>query len=97
MNIFNAFGMRDLQRVLLILDMAEGEGVTEMQALKGKIVAHVEGEYVKVRGTRIKGRVLRRRYATPCPECGAQLSPVRNADGLIIVGCKRCRYSSIVG
>lgn len=32
-----------------------------------------------------------------CPSCGrAPLSPVLNADGLRIVGCRLCRYSQVI-
>ena len=32
-----------------------------------------------------------------CPECGGVLLPVANGEGLLIMGCKKCRYSRIEG
>lgn len=31
-----------------------------------------------------------------CPHCGTRLGLVANNDGLRILGCRRCRYSTII-
>lgn len=31
-----------------------------------------------------------------CKECGGQMMPVHNNDGLQIMGCRDCRYSEVV-
>jgi uncharacterized protein with PIN domain len=52
----------------------------------------------------VKGRMVARKEAARyrnkfgnCPDCGEMLFPVSNNEGLKIVGCKKCRYSKVVG
>ena len=103
MKIFKAFGMRDIQTMMLILNMSEGEGVTDLQILKGKMQDHVNKEYAAIKGTRFKSRVNKRKFIRPCPECDWNLSIVLTLqgrplieDGYGFLTCKKCRYGEML-
>jgi len=98
MKLFNTFELRDIQRTLQFLVMAEREGINDLQTLKQKLEDHVENyvDHALPKAPKIRAK------ATPknevCPSCAkGKLRPVINADGLKIMGCSKCRYSTIEG
>lgn len=44
----------------------------------------------------VKIKPKKKEMATICTKCGARMFPVKNEDGLKILGCPKCRYSKIV-
>ena len=104
MRIFRAFGRRDLQTLLLILDTAEAEGITDTRFLKTRIANFIDDDYRKRNQLHVKTRVARRKAPTKCPQCGKgvmrlaldEKGMVLEVDGMKIIGCRSCRYSEVI-
>lgn len=93
--LLDAYSQRDLQHLRGILATAQSAGMS----LDGLLSA------VDARLLPLTGAVVQEREAmplTPCPtiredgtRCPGRLLPVGNTSGLIIIGCKVCRYSQV--
>lgn len=99
----DAFPGRDLQHLLALLSLAEGAGIDALRVLREQIEQHIRDErWIARKGRTPEQKQARRspmRHLQPCPTpgCGGVLMPAANDEGLLILGCRACRYSQVEG
>lgn len=85
------FTTRDLFACMALLQTLQRFGVQSIEEALGQIKARLPVPPDRV-GEHSDGSASLR----ACPSCGhGILVPVANTEGLLIVGCKRCRYSEV--
>lgn len=91
MLILSAYAPRDLQTVMSVLRQALADGLT-----LAELARLVEARVPRPIPPSVRPRLASRVQAEVCPACGrGPLLPVRNPDGLTIMGCRLCRYSEV--
>ena len=90
-----AYKGKDIQNFLSLLVQFENEGITDTKIIQAEINKYVGASLIK---TPINiSKISQSKRYKKCPECGkGSLVPVRNADGLNIMGCSVCRYSYVI-
>jgi len=88
------YNPKQLQEFISLLDTARNAGVTEISTIRQAVADEVSRQIEEI-------KQLYDNPAPPpdfgtCPDCGTDLRPVANPDGLKIVGCRKCRYSKMV-
>lgn len=86
-----AFSGRDLQHMRTILQKMIDDEVSVADALMGINSA------LSIRMTTIvTGHDRSSLGKSVCPFCGSLLSPAAPIEGLVRMGCQKCRYSKII-
>ncbi len=96
---FEAFTGRDLQNAIALLTICEREGIDTISVLKKEIEDHLQLRIVvgKKHQKEVITKVHKERQGYKCPMCDEGiLLPIINAEKLLILGCKKCRYSEIM-
>ena len=101
--ILSSYSGRELQNFLSILNQCETKGIVDIRLVREQIYSHVHSNALNNRiGNVISKRKMRKQVETEeqfqvCPSCGnARLYPVKNEEGIHIVGCSKCRYSEVI-
>lgn len=86
-----AYSPRDLQTMAAVLRQADAAGLTLAELahlVAARVPRPIPPSSRPERAARVEPEV--------CPSCGrGPLTPVRNRDGLFIMGCRLCRYSEV--
>jgi hypothetical protein len=101
---FTVFTQRQLQDFQAFLQLCDNDRVTDIRIVRQRIGEEIHRRHMELRRERglMSGNnqrpVGKKVRPKRCPSCGkGVLLPVINRDGLNIVGCKKCRYSEVVG
>ncbi len=87
----SAYRLADLQTARALLTQAATAGLT-LDELRHQLSAHC----ASVIADRPAGQPTQpARPTRRCPHCDAPMVPVINPEGLQIMGCRQCRYSTI--
>lgn len=90
----DVYPIRDLQNFLALLNQCETKDVTEIRFVRQHIHEFIRKNR---RNVKVSAKPAKRKNKNiPCPECNSILRKVVNYDGLIIMGCNKCRYSEII-
>lgn len=98
----NVFNGKELQNMQALLNLFEGEGLTDIRFVRERIANHITNELLDGRVASIPIKKLPsvkpiRDSKVTCPKCGKEyLRQVHNEEGLNIVGCLACRWSKLV-
>jgi hypothetical protein len=91
--ILAAYPVRDLQHFNHVLQRFEGLGA-DLPTVRATVQKRIDAELSR------SSRVASTKPATAdhgrCPHCQAPLSPVITGDDSAVLGCKKCRYSTMV-
>jgi len=99
---FKSYTGRELQNFLAMLNQCETDGVVDIRFVRQRINEYINKDLIE---KRVKSRKEhpelrykeKRVIKGDCPSCfSGVLKPVSNDEGLVIMGCAKCRYSEIV-
>jgi hypothetical protein len=82
----SGFSKRDIQSAKSVIWLMRLRGVTDVN----DCILLLENELTNRKIEPVQNTEL-------CPICKIQMGPVTNKDGLRIIGCKKCRYSKMLG
>lgn len=92
-SILAAYPVRDLQHLNHVLQRFEAVGA-DLPTIRRVVQARIDTELS--RASRLVKRKPAARDLGLCPHCHAPLSPVITGDSSTILGCRQCRYSTLV-
>ncbi len=96
MNI-EVYNGRDIQHFISLLNQAEGEGITDLWALRTHLSNRLHDIVLdhKVSMARIK-KEKRQVERIHCPSCAEGYLVNRYVDGITYQACEKCRFSRLV-
>jgi len=92
-DILAAYPVRDLQHMNHILQRFEAVGA-DLPTTRLVVQKRIDAELS--RASRLSARPERVLDLGLCPHCRSPLAPVITGDGTAIIGCRECRYSTII-
>lgn len=96
---FKAYKLGELQNFLSMLNQCETRGVVDIRFVREKLHNFIAESHKE---NRIFHRKMDKKYGDggrmpKCPSCGKRrLQDIKNTEGLLILGCSKCRYSEII-
>ena len=91
MAILKALTHADLQKFMHVLQEMESEGVPSLAFARQRVATELSAQHIR----RMQRYARNQIKPIPCPDCGQPMMLIE-ADKLLQMLCKQCRYSMIV-
>lgn len=92
-DILAAYQVRDLQHMNHMLQRFEALG-SDLPTARLVIQKRIDSELS--RASRLSRRTEKVRDFGLCPHCRSPLAPVITGEGSAVLGCRKCRYSTMI-